>query len=91
MDRKSNTPVLMDLIKRSLGIKHKLKVHDSMPKPETHEEIAKSLVARWELEDELNAIEEILRESRNKLVEDKKTQILKEGVKKKSNKDMYFD
>ena len=54
----------LELIKRSLGLRHKLKVHDSMKQPETHEEMAVSLISRWELEDELRAIEEILAEDR---------------------------
>lgn len=54
----------LELIKRSLGLRHKLKVHDSMKQPETHEEMAISLIAKWELEDELRAIEELLAEER---------------------------
>ena len=74
---------MLDLIQRSLGLQHKLKVHDTMPKPDTHEEIARARVARWELEDELNAIEEILRDLRAQSVEEKRDLILKTGVKKK--------
>ena len=72
----------MDLIQRSLGIRHKLKVHESMKMPETHEEIAQMLVAKWELEDELGAIEEILADDRAAGVKVKKTQILKGEFKK---------
>jgi hypothetical protein len=76
----------LDLLQRALGLKHKLKVHDSMPRPETHDQIAIVDVARWELEDELHAIEQILREAREKNVEEKRQLILKKGVKKKSKK-----
>lgn len=54
----------MELIQRMLGIKHKLKVHDSMKSPETHEELSVSLLSRWELEDELKAIESLLEQER---------------------------
>jgi len=74
---------MLELIQRSLGLRHKLKVHDSMARPETHEEVALSSLARWELEDELNAIEEILRVERSKNVAENREQILKKGVKKK--------
>lgn len=72
----------MDLIQRSLGIRHKLKVHESMKLPETHEEIAQMLVAKWDLEDELGAIEEILADNRAAAVKVRKTQILKGEFKK---------
>lgn len=62
----------IELIERSLGIQHKLKVHDSMRPADTHEEIAKSLVARWELEDELKAIEQILENARTENVAEKR-------------------
>jgi hypothetical protein len=77
---------MLELVQRALGLRHKLKVHDTMPRPETHEEIAASSLARWELEDELNAIEEILRDLRADNVAAKREQILKKGVKKKSKK-----
>ena len=54
------------LVERSLGIRHKLKVHESMKQPETHDDLAIFLLAKWELEDELRAIEEILAEARCK-------------------------
>jgi hypothetical protein len=54
----------MELLRRSLGIRHKLKVHESMKQPETHEEIASMLLSKWELEDELRALEEILADAR---------------------------
>lgn len=72
----------MDLIQRSLGIRHKIKVHESMKLPETHEEIAQMLVAKWDLEDELGAIEEILADDRASAVKVRKTQILKGEFKK---------
>lgn len=52
------------LIQRSLGIRHKLKVYDSMKSPDTHEDLAIMMMARWDLEDELRAIEEILTQDR---------------------------
>jgi hypothetical protein len=58
----------LELIQRSLGIRHKLKVHESMKAPESHEELAISLMSRWELEDELRAIEEIIEDARGKNV-----------------------
>lgn len=76
----------LDLIRRSLGLQHKLKVHDSLPKPETHEEISLSNLARWELEDELHAIQEILRDMRAQNVAEKKALIATKGPKKKSKK-----
>ena len=46
------------LVRRSLALKHKLKVHDSLPCLSPHEDLAKHLLTRWEREDELQAIEE---------------------------------
>ena len=63
------------LIQRSLGIRHKLKVHESMKSPESHEEIALMLVSKWELEDELRAIEQILEEERQSNVSRKRVEI----------------
>lgn len=74
----------LELIERSLGLQHKIKVHDSMPRAETHEEIARNRLARWDLEDELHAIEELLREARSTNVAEKRAVIAKKGVKKKS-------
>lgn len=65
----------LELIQRSLGIRHKLKVHESMKQPDTHEEIAVMMLAKWELEDELHAIEQLLAENRHENVLDKKKQI----------------
>lgn len=68
----------LELIKRSLGIRHKLKVHDSIKTPETHEELALMLLAKWELEDELRAIEEMLAENRTRNVQLKKERAVRE-------------
>ena len=80
----------VELIQRSLGIRHKLKVHDSMKSPETHEEIAIMMLAKWELEDELHAIEQLLAEDRHEnvkakrhLIADKKTPLVKKNKTKK--------
>ena len=54
----------MELIQRMLGLQHKLKVHDSVKSPTTHEEWAASHLARWELEDEIAAIEKLLADDR---------------------------
>lgn len=62
----------LELIQRSLAIRHKLKVHESMKAPEAHEDLAIALMARWELEDELRAIEEILTDARTLNVKDKR-------------------
>ena len=62
----------IELVQRSLGLRHKLRVHESMKAPDTHEDLALMLLAKWELEDELHAIEEILSEIRLKSVESKK-------------------
>lgn len=58
----------LELLQRSLGIRHKLKVHESMKAPDTHEDLAIMTLAKWELEDELRAIEELLAETRLKNV-----------------------
>ena len=62
----------LELIQRSLGIRHKLKVHESMKAPETHEDLAVMLLAKWELEDELRAIEQLIEDSRAGNVAEKK-------------------
>jgi hypothetical protein len=72
----------VELIQRSLGIRHKLKVHGSMEQPETHEELSVSLLAKWELEDELHAIEQILAQARQNNVADK-IKLIEQGVLKK--------
>jgi hypothetical protein len=67
----------LELIQRSLGLKHKLKVHDSMTRPETHEDLAITLLTKWELEEELQAIEELLSDLRQVNVSNKKQALLK--------------
>lgn len=77
----------IELIQRSLGIRHKLKVHESMKQPDSHEEIASLMLSKWELEDELHAIEQLLAEVRHQNVEAKKAQIddVRTVVMKKKN------
>jgi hypothetical protein len=70
----------LELIQRSLGIRHKLKVHESMKGPESHEDLALMLLAKWELEDELRAIEEILAELRHANVAVKRKQVQKDYI-----------
>ena len=70
----------LELIQRSLGIRHKLKVHDSMKQPDTHEETAVMMLAKWELEDELHAIEQLLAELRHENMLEKKHRIDKDNV-----------
>ncbi len=70
----------LELIQRSLGIRHKLKVHDSMKLPDNHEEVAIMMLAKWELEDELHAIERILAEIRHDNVETKRERIETENI-----------
>jgi hypothetical protein len=65
----------LELIQRMLGLKHKLKVLDSMKAPETHEELSVSLLARWELEDEVRAIDILLEEERISNVKVKRSQV----------------
>jgi hypothetical protein len=61
----------MELIQRMLGLRHKIKVHDSMKSPETHDEQSVSMLSRWDLEDELKAIETLLDAERNHAVKAK--------------------
>ena len=86
MTRDTSKDKITALLQRSLGLKHKMKVHDSMPLPDTHEQIALNQISRFELEDELKAIEQILEELRAENVAKKRSEILKNGVKKKSTK-----
>jgi hypothetical protein len=65
----------IELLERALGIRHKLKVYDSMKHPETHEEIAITMLAKWELEDELRAIDELLAATRDENVKAKRKQL----------------
>lgn len=76
------------MIQRTLGLRHKLKVHESMKMPETHEDLAIMLMAKWEYEDELKAIEELLTEDRQTNIAQKKAELRKSfqqggGPKKK--------
>ena len=68
----------IELIQRSLGLRHKLKVHETLDAPETHEDLAVMLHSKWELEDELRAIEEILTEDRIRNVSRRKDGYLQE-------------
>jgi hypothetical protein len=68
----------LELIERSLGLRHKIKVHESMKPPESHEDLALMLLAKWEFEDELRAIEELLTESRQKNIGSKRKLIVGE-------------
>jgi hypothetical protein len=70
----------LELIQRSLGLRHKLRVHESVKAPDTHEELAITLLSKWELEDELCAIEEILADNRLECVEFKKSKIVRDGT-----------
>lgn len=63
----------LELIQRSLGIRHKLKVHDTATTSTTHEDLAMTILTRWELEDELRAIEEILADTRHEAVAHKRS------------------
>ena len=54
----------IELIQRTLGLRHKLKVHETLDVPQTHEDMALMLSSKWDLEDELIAIEEILEQLR---------------------------
>ncbi len=65
----------LELIQRVLGLKHKLKVLDSMKAAETHEEVSVSTLSRWELEDEIRAIEILLDEERTENVKAKRAQV----------------
>ncbi|MGK5083209.1 hypothetical protein WDW37_07865 [Bdellovibrionota bacterium FG-1] len=58
----------LELLQRSLGLRHKIKVHESMKAPESHEDLAIMTLAKWELEDEVRAIEDLLAEGRSKNV-----------------------
>ncbi len=73
----------LELIQRSLGLRHKIKVHESMKAMETHEDLAIMLLAKWELEDELRAIEEMLSESRQQNIAGKRSLIEENIIKKK--------
>lgn len=65
----------LELIERMLGLQHKLKVHDSVKNMNSHEEIAANNLARWELEDEISAIEKLLEGVREENIQVKLKQI----------------
>ncbi len=65
----------LELIERMLGLQHKLKVHDSVKGSGNHEELAASHLARWELEDEISAIEKLLEGVRQENIQLKLKQI----------------
>ena len=65
----------LELIQRVLGLRHKLKVLDSMKTPETHDDLSISLLSRWDLEDEIRAIEALLDEDRSANVRAKRSQV----------------
>ncbi len=75
------------LIQRTLGLRHKLKVHESLPSPDTHEDLAIHTWAKWELEDELVAIEQIIAAAREASIQEKKKQIEKDGPYIKKHRD----
>lgn len=70
----------LELIQRTLGIRHKLKVYDSVKIPDTHEDLSAAMLSKWELEDELLAIEEILADLRKGNVAHKKLSLQKDGL-----------
>ena len=73
------------LIARMLGLRHKIKVHDSVGNASSHEELAKNSLTRWDLEDEIAAIENLLDCARRDNVELKLKQVKeKQQVKKVS-------
>ncbi len=69
----------IDLIQRSLGIRHKLRVFESTKAPDSHEDLARMMIGKWDLEDELRAIEEVLGEARAESVAQKKANMLRES------------
>ena len=69
----------IDLIQRSLGLRHKIKVHESMKAPDSHEDLAVMLAVKWELEDELQAIEQLLAEARRENIIGKRKELEKEN------------
>ena len=77
----------LELIQRSLGIRHKMRVHESVKVPDSHEEVAIMMLSKWELEDELHAIEIILAEDRHGNVEKKRNWIQKENLPLVQKKD----
>lgn len=80
----------IELVQRSLGIRHKLKVHDSTKAPDSHEELARILIGKWELEDELQAIEELLADVRKSNVARKKMIFLERGIPKREKSEGHL-
>jgi len=76
----------LELIQRSLALRHKLKVHESMEAPTNHEELSYTLLAKWELEDELRAVEELLAEGRLMNVQGKR-ELIEGGVLERKKKE----
>jgi hypothetical protein len=75
-----------ELILRSLGLRHKMKVMDSMKSPDNHEDLAHHLLSKWELEDELRAIEQMLADAREISISEKRALIEREGARPKKAK-----
>jgi hypothetical protein len=69
----------LELIQRALGLRHKIKVHDSMTPPQTHEDLSLMMLAKWELEDELKAIETLLERTRGQAVDAKVKSLMSEN------------
>ena len=65
----------LELVERMLGLQHKLKVHDSVKNLNSHEELAANYLARWELEDEISAIEKLMDGARQDNVQVKLKQL----------------
>jgi len=84
---------IIALVERSLGLRHKLKVHESLEAPKTHEDLALMLLAKWEIEDELKAIENIIHKIRSDRSADKQEIIERDIlklVKKQADKKRKF-
>ena len=67
----------IQLIERILGLKHKLKVNESGQTPLNHHELATLMAANWELEDEIQAIESFLTQSRQDVVKSRVIALIK--------------
>ena len=65
----------LELVERMLGLQHKLKVHDSVKNLNSHEELAANHLARWELEDEISAIQNLIDNARVENIQVKLKQI----------------
>lgn len=62
-----------------LALKHKLRVHESIKTSDSHDEIAAAMLAKWEFEDELQAIEEVLSKFRQDTVSEIKNSLIEKG------------